>query len=191
MRFRPIVALSRTIHVYLTMFAFLAIMFFAVTGLLLNHEDWFAGATRTSVVTDTIPRRLLEGPDQLMVVENLRARFGATGAVSTFDIDDATLHVELKGPGRRTEADIDRKSGLTVATTERRGFFVRLDDMHRGKDSGTAWKWVLDVSAILLFVGSLTGILMWFALPRRRKWGLAALLSSAVILAVIYLALVP
>jgi len=190
-KFNKVVAFSRTVHIYLTMFAFLLMMFFAVTGVLLDHEDWLSSATHETESKGTIPLPLLKEPDKLGVVEALRSNYGATGAVSTFDVEDDALHVELKGPGRRTEADIDRKSGEAKIKKETRGALVRLDDLHRGKDTGTAWRWVLDASAIFLFLGSLTGILMWFALPRRRAWGLAALISSTVILVVIYLFVVP
>ena len=180
----------RTIHIYLTMFAFLLMMFFAVTGVVLNHEDWIAGQTVRRDTTAVLPMALLKEPDKLMIVETLRSNFGAIGGVSTFDVDDATLHIELKGPGRHTEADVDRKTGKLTIGVERRGLLMRLDDLHRGKDSGLAWRWVLDVSAILLFLGSLTGILMWWALPRRRKWGVAALIGGAVLVGAVY-ALVP
>jgi hypothetical protein len=180
----------RTIHIYVTMFAFLLMMFFAVTGVVLNHEDWIAGQLVRRDTSAVLPMTLMKEPDKLMIVERLRADFGAIGAVSTFDVDDATLHIELKGPGRHTEADVDRKSGKLTIGVERRGFLMRLDDLHRGKDSGIAWRWVLDVSAILLFVGSLTGILMWWALPRRRKWGVASLIGGVVVVGVIY-AMVP
>jgi hypothetical protein len=184
-------AIVRTIHIYLTMFAFLLMMFFAITGVVLNHEDWIAGQTATRDTTGVIPRALLIGPDKLMVVEHLRSDFGAIGAVATFDTDTATLHIELKGPGRRTEADIDRDTGKTKVTVERNGLLMRLDDLHRGKDTGRPWRWVLDLSAALLFLGSLSGILMWFALPRRRQWGVAALIGSIVLVGVIYVWLVP
>ena len=176
----------RTVHIYVTMFAFLLMMFFALTGVVLNHEDWIAGQTVTRDTTAMLPVALMQGPDKLMIVERLRADFGAIGAVSTFDVDDATLHVELKGPGRHTEADIERKTGKIKITVERRGFLMRLDDLHRGKDSGKAWRWVIDVSAAFLFVGSLTGILMWWALPRRRKWGVTALVGGAVATGLFY-----
>ena len=32
---------AHTIHVYATLFGFTLLLFFAVTGFLLNHEDWF------------------------------------------------------------------------------------------------------------------------------------------------------
>lgn len=190
--YRGVMAVSRTIHVYLTMFALLLMLFFAVTGLLLNHEEWLGADTIKPVErAGDFPLALLSGPDKLMVVERLRADYGAVGAVTTFDVDPQTLRIEMKGPGRHTEAEIDRKSGKATITIERRGFFLRLDDLHRGKDSGAAWSWVLDASAVLLLVGSITGLLMWIGLPRRRRLGVVALLTSIVICLAIYLAFVP
>jgi hypothetical protein len=181
----------RTVHIYLTMFAFVLMMFFAVTGVVLNHEDWISGHTSTRDTSGVIPVALLREPDKLMVVEHLRSDFGAIGAVSTFDVDAMTLHVELKGPGRHTEADIIRASGATKVSVERNGMLMRLDDLHRGKDTGAPWRWVLDLSAALLFLGSLSGFLMWLALPRRRKWGVTALLGGVVVAGVVYVWLVP
>jgi uncharacterized protein len=68
---------------------------------------------------------------------------------------------------------------------------VRLDDLHRGKDSGRAWSLIIDASALLLLIGSLTGILMWFTLPRRRKLGMISLAAGVAVCAVIYFVWVP
>jgi hypothetical protein len=185
-------ALCRTLHIYITMFAFLMMMFFAVTGLILNHEALFASAEgEMSEATGIIPVELLNEPDRLMVVETLRSTFGATGSLTTFDTEPEALRIELRGPGRRTEAEIDRATGKTTVMIERRGMVIRLDDLHRGKDSGRAWSLVLDVSSVLLFLGSLTGIVMLFALPRRRKLGLAALAAGTVITLAVYFVFVP
>lgn len=176
----------RTIHIYLTMFAFLLMLLFALTGVVLNHEDWIAGQTVKVDTTGVLPVALMKGPDKLMIVERMRSDFGAIGAVSSFDDDEKTLHVEMKGPARHTEADIDRATGKITMSVERRGALMRLDDLHRGKDTGKPWRWVIDVSAILLFLGSLTGILMWWALPRRRKWGVTALIGGVAATLVVY-----
>ncbi len=183
-------AWTRTLHIYLTMFAFLMMMFFALTGILLNHEDLLPGETVTEQ-EGTLPLELLQGPDRLMVVERLRADYGAVGAVSTFDTDDRGILVEMKGPGRTSEAEVDRTTGKVKVTVMRRGALVMLDDLHRGKDSGTAWRWVIDLSGALLLVASLSGILMWVALPRRRKWGVVSLLAGTVLAVAIWLWLVP
>jgi len=187
---RSTVAWTRTLHIYLTMFAFLMMMFFAITGVLINHEDLLPGETVTEV-TGTIPDSLLREPDKLMVVETLRRDYGATGAVGTFDVSEDQVYVELKGPGRTSEAEIDRRTGALTLTLRRRGALVMLDDLHRGKDSGPAWRWVIDISGVLLFLASLSGVVMWIALPRRRKWGVVALLVGTVLAGAIWLWLVP
>lgn len=44
-------SLSRWLHIYFSMLSFGVLFFFAVTGLTLNHTDWFSGAQRTVQVT--------------------------------------------------------------------------------------------------------------------------------------------
>ncbi len=191
-RFTRFMALCRTLHIYVTMFAFLMMMFFAVTGLILNHEAAFVSDEGDlKEIRGVIPPALLAEPDRLMVVETLRSEFGALGAVTTFDAEAEAVRVELRGPGRRTEAEIDRATGMTTVTVERRGMIIRLDDLHRGKDSGRAWSLVLDISSVLLFVGSLTGLLMLFTLPRRRRLGVITMIAGAAVCLVVYLVWVP
>ncbi|MBK7594485.1 MAG: PepSY-associated TM helix domain-containing protein [Gemmatimonadetes bacterium] len=76
-------------------------------------------------------------------------------------------------------------------TTENRPFLIRMDDLHRGKDSGTAWSWLIDLSAILLLLGALTGITLWIALPKRRTLGLIALGLGVGVCVAVYLLIVP
>jgi hypothetical protein len=125
------------------------------------------------------------------VIEALRARHGARGALSTFDSDGEELRVELRGPGRRFEAVIMLATGEMTTTTEMRPFLIRLDDLHRGKDSGIAWSWLIDLSAVLLLLGALTGITLWIALPKRRTLGLIALGLGVGVCVLVYLLVVP
>ena len=123
----------RTIHIYLTMFAFLLMLFFSLTGAVLNHEDWIAGQTTTRDTTGVQRLELMKSPDKLMIVEHLRSDYGAIDAVSTFDDDPTSFHIELKGPGRHTEADIERATGKLKLSVEHRGMLMRLDDRVIGK----------------------------------------------------------
>jgi hypothetical protein len=72
-----------------------------------------------------------------------------------------------------------------------RPFLIRLDDLHRGKDSGIAWSWLIDLSAVLLLLGALTGITLWIALPKRRTLGLIALGLGVGVCVLVYLLVVP
>ena len=187
------VSATRTVHIYLTVFAMLLMVFFAATGLLLNHEEWVtAGEAAPVETTGTLPMALLtHEPDTAGIVASLRTTYGALGAPSTFDSDGEELRVELRGPGRRFEAAITLATGAMKITTENRPFLIRMDDLHRGKDSGTAWSWLIDLSAILLLLGALTGITLWIALPRRRTLGLIALGLGVGVCVVVYLLIVP
>ena len=57
--------------------------------------------------------------------------------------------------------------------------------------SGTAWSWLIDLSAILLLLGALTGITLWIALPKRRTLGLIALGLGVGVCVAVYLLIVP
>src|SRR3954469_23847004 len=83
---------ARTVHVYLTMFGFALLLFFAVSGFMLNHEDWFlapdseGNRERVTIVEGTMPTDLLVPDDpskELPIVERLRKDFAAHGEVSS------------------------------------------------------------------------------------------------------------
>ena len=192
-KWNRVVSATRTVHIYLTVFAMLLMVFFAATGLLLNHEEWVtAGEAAPVERTGTLPMALLtHAPDTAGIVATLRTTYGALGALSTFDSDGEELRVELRGPGRRFEAAITLATGEMKITTENRPFLIRMDDLPRGKDSGKAWSWLIDLSAILLLLGALTGITLWIALPKRRTLGLIALGLGVGICVVVYLLVVP
>ena len=82
--------ISRWLHLYLSMVSFAVVLFFAVTGLTLNHADWFAGQVRESRYSGSMPMEWLRGaqPNQLAIAEKLRTAHGIHGAVSDFRADD-------------------------------------------------------------------------------------------------------
>ena len=59
---RRIAVVSRWLHIYLSMVSFAIILFFAATGLTLNHPDWFAGHEQVARYKGAIPAALLHPP---------------------------------------------------------------------------------------------------------------------------------
>src|SRR5580704_1469743 len=57
---RRLMIVSRWLHIYLSMACFGIVFFFAVTGLTLNHGEWFAAQQKTIQVRGTMDRRLVE-----------------------------------------------------------------------------------------------------------------------------------
>jgi len=190
--YRLLIKTARTVHIYTTLAGLLLVLLFAVTGFMLNHEDWFGlGEASRSMSAGHLSIALLEEPDKLGVVEHLRQQWGATGAVHAFDIEEDSCKVVFKSPGRVCEVIIDRRTGNTEITHESRGLAGRLTDLHRGKESGPVWGLVIDGTCLLLLVVASTGLILWYSLRTRFHLGLVALSVGGAFFAIIYAVAVP
>ncbi|MBK5271572.1 MAG: PepSY-associated TM helix domain-containing protein [Bacteroidia bacterium] len=189
-------AFSRWLHLYLSMFCFLIVLFFAVTGLTLNHTEWFDGKQVEKKFEGTMPLEWINNPDtskikKLEIVEFLRKQYGITGYVSDFYIQDNDCSVSFKGPGYSADAFINREDGTFKMTELKLGVFAVLNDLHKGRDSGKRWSYLIDISAIFLTVVSLTGLVMLFFLKKKRMGALVVALIGGVICYLIYKIFVP
>lgn len=192
---RAIAVTSRWLHVYLSMISFVLVLFFAATGLTLNHPDWFSH-TRTTEhfgIADKIMLRSqnADGADKLGLTEMLRNREHIHGSVSDFRVEDEQITISFRAPGYTADAFIDRDTGKYDVTETSNGFFAVINDLHKGRDAGKAWGLIIDVSAILLVLVSFTGlVLVWFVY-RRRSAGLLLAAGTAIITWGVFHFLVP
>jgi hypothetical protein len=183
---RQTAIVSRWLHLYLSMISFAVIFFFAATGITLNHAEWFDGHEQVTHTQGIIPQALLHEssdhqPDKLGIVELLRNRHKIHGAVSDFRVEDSQISLSLNGPGYQADVFINANTGSYDLTETRNGFVAVINDLHKGRDTGKIWSVVIDISAILLLLVSITGlILIWFVYKRRTSGlilaGLAGLL---------------
>jgi hypothetical protein len=193
---REVAHWSRWLHVYLSMVSFVILFFFAATGITLNHQDRFAGEARTLRYRGTMNvawLRAAGGKDaaRLEIVEYLRKTNGLRAAVGDFRVDDNQLEVSFKGPGYEADAFIDRDTGKYEVTESRMGLVAIVNDLHKGRDTGGAWSNVIDVSAVLMCLVSLSGLTLIFFLQKRRVSGLMALGIGAAMCVAVYRIWVP
>jgi hypothetical protein len=182
---RKVAQWSRWLHIYLSMVSFAILFFFAVTGLTLNHQQWFAKQQKTAQFQGRMDSHWLAGNvTKLEIVEYLRAHHGISKGVNDFRVDDGQVSVSFKGPGYEATAFIDRQTGAYDLTETRMGLAAVLNDLHKGRDSGKAWGWLIDASAVFMTFVSVSGIVLILFLQKRRFSGLAA---AAVGLAMCYL----
>jgi uncharacterized protein len=173
------------------MASFAILFFFAATGLTLNHPDWFS-TQRTVQHKGSVAVQWLKTPDgkpdgkddrvdKLALVEHLRRTHGIKGALSDFRLDETQAAVSFKGPGYAADAFINRETGEYELTETRSGTVAVLNDLHKGRDTGRVWAWLIDASAVLMSLVSLSGmVLIWF-IKRRRFSGLVlAAIGTAV-----------
>ncbi len=189
---RQLAVLSRWLHIYLSMLSFGVLLFFAVTGLTLNHTEWFSGAQRTVQIKGRLPGAWLQGRvAKLEIVEQLRKIHHVPGTLSDFRIEEAQCSVSFKGPAYTADIFIDRKTGIYDLTETRMGFVALLNDLHKGRDSGRAWAWVIDLSAGLMILVSFSGLILIFYLQKRFVSGLLTLGGGALACYLAYLLWVP
>jgi len=132
-----------------------------------------------------------ESPDKLGIAEWLRGRHQLRGYVAEFSVDEYEYMVVFKGPGYAADVFIDRDTreySLTETTT---GAMAVMNDLHKGRDSGTQWSWVIDVSAIVTMLMSLSGFGLLFYIRRRRVSGVITAVVGTVLLVVVWIIWVP
>ena len=182
---------SRWLHIYLSMLSFLIVLFFSTTGITLNHAEWFDGRQVEKKFTGNVPIAWVKTTDtasirKLEIVELLRRQFGIKGSMSEFFIQPDQCAISFKGPGYSADAFISRKDGSLHVTELRLGLVAVMNDLHKGRDSGRSWSWVIDVSAGFLTLVSLSGLTMIFFMKKKRVAGLLLGLLGGIICLIIY-----
>lgn len=174
------------------MASFAILFFFAVTGLTLNHTEWFAGQQHVVQAKGQVSEAWLTGDvKKLEIVEQLRRTHSIRAAMAEFRVDDSQLMVSFKGPGYAADVFVERPSGRYELTETRNGWGAVINDLHKGRDSGKAWGRLIDASAVLMTLVSLTGMALIFFLPKRRGSGLLMVVLGAVVCYAVYWAFVP
>jgi hypothetical protein len=171
-----VLAVCRTLHIYLTMLGLAVMLLFGVTGFTINHEEGLGAAVgRPSQHEGQVPLPLLAAHDHLRVVEHLRKEFGIRGAMNNFSDLADELAIAFKEPGEVWDITVAKSTGRVIARQEQYGAIALINNLHRGRYTGAAWSWVIDISASLIVLACVTGFVLWLALPPRRQVGIAFL----------------
>jgi hypothetical protein len=174
------------------MVSFAILFFFAATGLTLNHQDWFAKQQRTMVYRGVVDRQWLgKNVAKLEIVEQLRKAHSIKAELGDLRIDDGQISINFRGPGYTADSFIDRTTGSYEVTETRMGWGAVINDLHKGRDAGRAWGILIDASAVLMTLVSLTGLALIFFLTKWRRSGLIILGAGAAMCWALYLLLVP
>lgn len=175
------------------MVSFTILLFFAVTGITLNHQSAFTGEVKPQRYTGTLDLAWMKAPDAKKddIVAAFRARHRVKASLSDFRVDDDQVQISFKGPGYAADGFIERSTGKYELLESRLGFVAVINDLHKGRDTGTAWAGIIDVSAVLMTLVSLTGLVLIFFLHKRLRAGLYALAIGTVLCYIVYLIWVP
>ena len=187
---------ARWLHIYLSMVSFGIVLFFAASGLTVNHPDWFAGSVRTRQAHGTVDPTLLAahnavGPENAVLIQDMRRREHLHGAVEDVRVDETEVSFSYRAPGYSADVVVERQSGSYSVTEVRNGFVAVVNDLHKGRDAGKVWSRLIDASALLLTLVSLTGLLILLFLYKRRTSGLILAAAGLAFCALLYQVFVP
>ncbi|HEY9103365.1 PepSY-associated TM helix domain-containing protein [Chitinimonas sp.] len=187
---------SRMLHAYLSAFAFIALMFFSLSGLLLNHPDWFKGKNKAVDSTFHLsPAELAEAQRSDDPARALGAIVAShvplKGEFKSGEIIDGEAQIRFEGVSGKSDLLVTLADGQVEATVERATVTTMLHDLHRGKNSGKAWFWIIDITAVLVLALSVLGYVLFFTLRFRLATSLKLTGVSLGVLALILLVFVP
>jgi hypothetical protein len=183
--------LARWLHTYLSMLSFALLLFFAVTGFTLNHAERFDSHVRPAVYHGTLNAAWVNTSDPGAVAKDqlvnyFRQTYRTKGALSDFHVDGDQCEILFKGPGYEADATIDRQTGKYDLTVSPFSLVALLNDLHKGRDTGKTWSAVIDFSAVLMTLVSLTGLTLIFFLNKRRFSGLILVAVGVLLCYLVY-----
>src|ERR1700754_3185654 len=148
----------------------IGMILFAFTGITLNHagriEARPAVVTRDGQLPPEIVAALKTHPavakDSLPDEVNswLRREMGVNVSGRDTEWSAKDIYVALPRPGGDAWLNIERGSGAVSYEVTDRGWVAYLNDLHKGRHTGMAWSWFLDVFAVAAMVFCLTGLLL-------------------------------
>ncbi|MGE8674353.1 MAG: PepSY-associated TM helix domain-containing protein [Achromobacter kerstersii] len=148
----------------------LGMLLFAITGLTLNNashiESKAVVATRQAQLPEPVLKQLTapagqkKAPLPAPVAQWLDDTLDAGTANKTAEWSADEVYLSLPRAGGDAWLSIDRASGEVEYERTDRGWVSYLNDLHKGRNTGLAWSWFLDIFAVACLVFSLTGLVL-------------------------------
>lgn len=195
---RRLFAICRWLHVYLSTALFALLLFFSLSGFTLNHASWFtadgAQGVETFPLEDEVHRLLLA--PAVFPTEQLTAyidrRFGLKNPRSIdldLELGEVSLDYPLPAGYAFITVFIDSKA---LELEYRRGSIVALlNDLHKGRASGAEWSLLIDLSAIVMALFSIAGLVILLQHKKYRSTGLLAVAIGMLFPVALYFCYVP
>ena len=187
---------SRKWHGYLSALAFLALIFFSVTGIMLNHPEWFSaepGQSRQYEVVlpaDLLVTALTTEDPPRTIAEIAGTSTPLVGAYSSGEIMDGSAMIRFEGTRGSSDLSIDLQTGRTEVAISQASASTILQELHRGTSAGIVWRLLLDVTAALIILLSIIGYVLFFSLRFKLRTSLVLTGASLTVMTGVFFAFV-
>jgi len=172
-------------------------LLFAITGITLNHASTITAEPTIVASEAELPASLLglltadEGSQEPLppaVVNELEDLVGFNVGGFAAEWSSEEVYVAAPGPGSDAWVSIDLASGTVMAEHTSRGPISFFNDLHKGRNTGNAWFWFIDVFSVACVVFTLTGLLLLQLHSRHRRstWPLVGLGTAIPVVIVLF-----
>lgn len=161
-------------------------LLFAVTGITLNHAAQIKAKPEIVTIEAEIPADVISAialptdekavlPDVLIDWLAQTQDISVSNQLAEWSEDE--IYLSLPRPGGDAWLSIDLASGELVYEVTDRGWISYFNDLHKGRNTGTAWSWFIDAFAVVCIIFCITGLLLLkrYAGGRPTTWPLVAL----------------
>ncbi|WP_432770684.1 MAG: hypothetical protein HEQ22_08140 [Sphingopyxis sp.] len=158
----------------------IGLLLFAITGFTLNHAADIEASPVTSETMAQLPAPLLrrlaaaapagdKAPLPRAVADWVETQFPVRASgEAEWSADE--VYLAAPRPGGDAWVAIDRASGAVTGEVTSRGWISYLNDLHKGRNSGSAWSLFIDIFAFACLVFALTGlVLLWLHSAKRKS----------------------
>lgn len=174
---------------------FSLLIFFSVTGITLNHLDWVTGKKQPQLLQGHLPKQVTEGfspPVSDDLLRWLKAEHGLAAAKGVeWDDEVQEVLLDYPYPAGFAYVIVNIEDGRYSIDYQTGTFWQVMNDLHKGRHAGRVWGGLIDVSAVLMVLLSITGlIILWQNRPKRRA-GVVLTLAGTFTPLLIFLFYVP
>lgn len=177
-----------------------AMIAFSITGITLNHAAQIEARPVVTTKEGRLPANVLaalpaapsvaKAPLPAAVAGWLSSQLPASVEGQVGEWTDDEVYVALPRPGGDAWVSIDRTDGVYSFEKTDRGWVSYFNDLHKGRSTGDAWKWFIDLFALACLVFCLTGLFLLQLHARNRPvtWPMVALgVAIPVVLAIVFI----
>ena len=195
---------SRSIHIYVSTSLFTILVFFSVTGITLNHTALIGSSTEAeqqfSLPANVVSELAVPAGKHQTWLPQLASLHGylsdthSLQAPRSIDMDRDYQEISLDYPLPAGYAFIIVKLQQSNYVIEYKegDIWNLMNDLHKGRNTGESWSWVIDISAALILIFSITGLTILFQIKRkRRNLGLIACVAGTLTPIMLYWLWVP
>lgn len=175
-------------------------LMFALTGVTLNHAASIPASPTVEDRAATLAPSLLrmlkttpaasDAPMPTPVAEAVARAVRLDPAGRAAEWSGEEVYVAMPRPGGDAWVSVNRASGAIKAEVTRQGLISLLNDLHKGRNTGLAWRLFIDAfaGAAILFTGTGLLLLQFHSRHRAKTWPLVGLgLAVPLIVAILFL----